>query len=339
MQSVTLKELAQLLNAQVVGDENAAVTHLAPLDQADQGSVSFLTDAKYKKVLVNTKATAVMLTKEFADSCPTNVLVMDNPYFGFAKMAAFFDQTPAAEVGIHPSAVISEQATIGADVSIGPNVVIAADVTIGDGSIIMANCVIEGGSVVGAGCKLHPNVTVYHHSILGQRVEIHSGAVIGSDGFGNARDDKGQWVKIPQLGRVVIEDDVEIGANTTIDRGALGDTILHAKVKLDNQIQIAHNVEIGEGTAIAACSGVAGSTKIGKNCLFGGAVGISGHLEITDQVALTAQSGVSKSLTKPGVYSASMPVLPIKQWLKTCAYFRKLGQLNERISKLEQENK
>ena len=336
--SITLKELAEKLTAELRGDPNIVITQLAPLPQAQMGAISFLADPKYREALKNTHASAVMVTAEFADQCPCAALIMKDPYWGFAKVAELFDTTPCPTTGIHPQAVVAKTAKIGAKVSIAAGCVVGDHVTIGDGSVIKANTVIEDGVNIGKYCLIQPNVTIYHHCILGDYVVIHANSVIGSDGFGNARDQSGKWIKIPQLGRVVIGNHVEIGASTTIDRGALGDTIIHDNARLDNQIQIAHNVEIGEGTAMAACTGVAGSAKIGKHCMIGGAVGIVGHIEICDQVGITAQSGISKSITEPGVYSASMPALPVKKWMKLCAWFRKLDELAERIKKIEQES-
>ena len=339
MKSFTLQQLAEQLDAKLIGDGKIVITHLAPLDQATEGAISFLADSKYHEVFKNTKASAVMVSEEFASQCPSAALVMADPYYGFAKMAALFNNAPRPSVGIDPRAAVAKSAKIAPEVSIAAGCVIADDVVIGAGSVLRANVVVEEGVVIGKQTTLHPNVTIYHHCVLGDHVEVHANSVIGSDGFGNARDKNGRWIKIPQLGRVVIGNHVEIGASTTIDRGALGDTIIHDNARLDNQIQIAHNVEIGEGTAMAACTGVAGSTKIGKHCMIGGAVGIVGHIEICDQVGITAQSGISKSITEPGVYSASMPALPVKKWMKLCAWFRKLDQLAERVKKVEQELK
>ena len=333
----TLAELAKELHAELKGDSACVITHLAPLDKAKKGAITFLTDIKYQAHLESTEASAVVLTPEFASQCKTNSLIMQNPYLGFARLAAIFDTAPKPVPGIHPSAVVAKTATLGVGVSIAAGCVVGEHAKIGARTVLKANVVVEDFVEMGEAGLVHPNATIYHHCKIGDRVVIQAAAVIGSDGFGMAKNEQGAWVKIPQLGRVVIGNDVEIGASTTIDRGAIEDTIIHDNVKLDNQIQIAHNVEIGKGTAIAACTGIAGSTKIGKNCLFGGAVGISGHLEITDGVMLTAQSGVSKSITESGVYSSSLPILPMKLWAKVCARIRNLDELAKRFIKLEAE--
>jgi UDP-3-O-[3-hydroxymyristoyl] glucosamine N-acyltransferase len=263
---------------------------------------------------------------------------MDNPYLGFAKVAAFFDPAPLAKPGIAKTAVIDSTVQIPATASIGHHVVIEPGVTIGEHVVIGPGCVIGASAVLGENSILKANVTLYHHVIVGKRCVIHSGAVIGSDGFGNAQD-QGKWIKIPQLGTVLIEDDVEIGANTTIDRGALGNTQIKQGAKLDNLIQIAHNVIIGEHTAIAAGVGIAGSVTIGKYCMIGGSCGIAGHLQIADKVYLAGMTGVAKSIEKSGYYGSAIPAKEAKDWARGVAHFYRMGKYVERIAHLEQQVK
>lgn len=333
-QGYTLAELAQHIGAQLRGDPACRITGVASLQQAGAEQVSFLDNPRYRKYLAKTQAAAIILAPAELAACSIPALVTETPYLGYAKVATLFQQLPKATVGIHPSAVVAENCQIHPTASIGPLCVLGSDVVIGEGVIIGAGCVIGEGVQIGAHSRLWANVTLYYGTTIGQRAVIHSGAVIGSDGFGIAND-KGRWYKVPQLGKVCIGDDVEIGANTTIDRGAVNDTVIEEGAKLDNQVQIGHNVRIGAHTAIAGCTGIAGSTQIGKHCLIGGGVGIAGHLEITDQVALTAMSGVSTSIDKPGVYSSGFPALPNHDWWKNLARFRKLDEMARQLRKLE----
>ncbi|WHN65287.1 UDP-3-O-(3-hydroxymyristoyl)glucosamine N-acyltransferase [Cysteiniphilum sp. QT6929] len=335
----SLKTLAEDLGGYVHGDESIVVDRLATLKGAKSGQLSFLANSKYINDLKDTKASAVLLTKEALELCPTNAVVLDNPYLAFAKVAALFDRAPKARSGIHPSATIASSAKIAANASIAANVVIGENVIIAENAIIGANCVILDNSSIGTKTEIKPNVTIYHGVHIGEYCIIHANTVIGSDGFGNAKDEKGNWVKIPQIGGVTIGNHVEIGACTSIDRGAIDDTIIADGVKIDNQVQIAHNVIIGENTAIAGSTGVAGSVTIGKNCLLGGQVGVSGHLEICDGVLLAAASNVSKSITEPGFYTAAFNARPHMEWKRTSARIFRLDKLETRVKMLEQKCK
>jgi len=331
-----LEDLAHQVGAKLVGDAGCNINSLSVLQDAAPGSISFLSNPKYRKYLKTTKASAVILEQKFLDECPTNALVSNNPYLLFAKIAQLIAPLPEKKAGQHASAIVAASSQINASAYIGPGVVIEDDVVIGAEVNVGAGCIIGKGCQIGDGSRLIANVTLCHGVTVGCRVLIHPGAVIGSDGFGLANDD-GVWVKVPQLGSVCVGDDVEIGANTTIDRGAIKDTLIGDGAKLDNQIQIAHNVEIGAHTAIAACVGVAGSTKIGKQCTLAGGVGVVGHLEITDNVHFSAQTLVTRSFAGPGYFSGNLPAVPNSVWRKTIARIRHLEELTQRVRQLEKQ--
>ena len=311
---------------------------MATLQSAKPDQLSFLANSAYEKYLNDTQAAAVILTASVADSYDGNILIHSNPYLAYAELSRLWEKRPTVELRIHDSAHIDPSATLGRDVQLAENVVIGPGVVLADEVILGPNCVIGEDSVVGAGSFFHAGVTLYHGVSVGTDCIIHSGVVLGSDGFGFAPS-KGGWKKIAQLGGVIIGDRVEIGANTTIDRGALDNTIVGDGVILDNQIQIAHNVVIGENTAMAACCAVAGSTTIGRNCVVGGASGIAGHLNIADDVHITAMTMVIKSLTGPGVYSSGTGVQPNDKWRRSIARLRQLDKMASRLSKLEKQLK
>ncbi len=335
--TIILSELATILGAELKGDPNKSITGIATLHQAQPEQVSFLANQRYLKHLGDTQAGAVIIARDYLDACPVDALIIDNPYLAYAKTANYFADLPEAITGIHPTASvaddchIADSASIGAQCIIEPGAVIAEDAIIGPGSYIGHNV------HVGKATRLWANVTVYHGVQIGERTVIHSGVVLGADGFGMAKDAEGNWLKIPQIGSVVVGDDVEIGANTTIDRGALGDTIIGRGVKLDNQIQVGHNVEIGEFTAIAACTGISGSVKIGKHCMISGMVGFTGHFEVADHVTITGATVVSKPLTKPGVYSSGTAIENHHTWRKNAVRFRQLDEMHRRIQQLEKQ--
>lgn len=331
----SLQYLAEFLQAELRGDKNCLITGIAPIDKAANGQITFLKEPHYKKYLATTKAAAIILKPQFVDLVTTNALLTENPYAAYAKISALFDNSPKPKAAIHPTAVIGNNCKIDQTAFIGANCVIGNEVTIGKNTIINAGCIIDDNSVIGESCKLYANVTIYHNCTIGNRTTIHSGTVIGADGFGFAMD-KGINYKIYQLGKVYIGDDVEIGANTTIDRGALENTIIENDVKIDNQVQIAHNVIIGAHTVISGCTGIAGSTKIGKYCMIGGGVGISGHIEIADKTIITARSAIDKSITTPGIYASGIPAMPARAWWKNLA---RLTQLDEIIRKLQKQEK
>jgi UDP-3-O-[3-hydroxymyristoyl] glucosamine N-acyltransferase len=327
----TLTEIASKIDAECrLKGPDLRINGLATLEHATSDKISFLTNPKYRSFLASTRAAAVILSEEDAAHAPGNVLVMKQPHLGFAKVAYFFDHTPKATPGIHPTAQIHASVKIPHTISIGPYVVVDEGVTLGENVVIGAGSVIGAFVSIGTGSELKPRVVIYHRVQIGQRCLIHSGAVIGSDGFGLANEN-GFWLKVPQLGAVELHDDVEIGANTTIDRGALENTTIGRGVKIDNQVQIAHNVIVGEGTAMAAQVGIAGSSKIGRHCLLAGKVGINGHITLADRVIVTAMSGVSNNINEAGLYSASLPAKPISEWSKTLARINRLDKLSLKV--------
>lgn len=332
----TLASLADMVDAQLVGNPDQIVRGLATLQEASSEQLSFLANSQYRKYLADSKAAAVLLTESDAQGFSGNALIVSNPYLVYARLSHQFDPKPKAPAGIHPTAVIAEDASIDPSASIGPAVVVETGARIGAGVTLGAHCFIGARSVVGEGGWLAPRVTLYHDVTLGQRVVIQSGAVIGSEGFGFASD-KGHWVKIAQIGGVTVGDDVEIGANTTIDRGALSDTRIGNGVKLDNQIQIAHNVQIGDHTAMAACVGISGSTRIGQHCTIAGGVGMVGHIEVCDHVFVSGMTMVTRSITEPGAYSSGTAMQPAADWKKSAARIRQLDTMAKRVQQLEKQ--
>lgn len=333
----TLQYLADHVGGEVKGDASVSISSLSTLQGATSEDISFLANPAYEKYLADNKAGAVIVSAKVAEDKSGNFIVHENPYLAYARLTHLWDSTKVnlfEGSNIHPKAVVHETANIAEGVFIGAGAVIGEQVSISSGAIIGENVTIAKDSVVGEGSRLYPGVHVYHGVSIGARCIIHSGVVIGSDGFGFAPN-KGEWEKIVQLGGVIIEDDVEIGANSAIDRGALDNTVIERGVKLDNQIQIAHNVRVGQNTAMAACCAVAGSTTIGKNCVIGGASGIAGHLTITDNVHITAMTMVIKSLNEPGVYSSGTGVQPNAQWRKSIARLRQLDKMAGRLKALE----
>lgn len=334
--SYSLREIAAQLGGEVLGDGEVAVSRMASLANAKTGDLSFLADSKYRSLLATTSASAVVVGKDASDATALPRIVTDNPYAYFARVSALLNPVVVAEQGIHPSAVIDSTAIIPTTVSIGANVCIGRNVRIGEHAVIGAGSVIGDRVVVGECTVLHANVTIYHGCILGARCVLSSGVVIGADGFGYA-EENGRWVKIPQVGRVEIGDDVEIGANTAIDRGALDDTVIEEGVKLDNLIQIGHNCRIGAHSVVAGCVGIAGSARIGRHCRIGGAAMILGHLEVADGVTISPGSMITRSLLKTDTYTALMPFQSHDKWLKTAAHLRHLGDMADRIAHLETE--
>jgi len=332
---LSLGVLAERLGAALDGDPAIEVDGVAPLHSACPGALSFLSNRRYVRYLKTTRASAVILGSDDKALAPVATLVVDNPYLVYARAAALLAPERKPEPGIHPSAVVAQDAALSEGVHVGPNAVIEAGVRVGAGGWIGPGCVIGEDSEIGDDCFLAANVTLCHGVRLGNRVTLHPGVVIGADGFGIAND-AGCWVKVPQLGRVVVGDDVEVGANTTIDRGALEDTIIGPGVKIDNLVQIGHNVRIGEHTAIAGCVGIAGSTSLGKRCTVGGGAGISGHLEIADDVHLTGATLVHRSISKPGIYSSGMVAQDNAEWRKNTARLRHLDGMARRLNALEE---
>lgn len=336
---LSLAEAAELAAARLAnGSDGRTVSGLATLASAGSDDLAFLADSRYSNQARATRAAAVIGRPGDRALLPDNcvLLACDDPYAAFARLARALDarMRPAPAPGIHATAVIDERASIGAGVSIDAHVRVEAGASLGDGAVIGAGCFIGAGAAIGAGTRLAARVTINDRCRLGARCIVHPGAVIGADGFGFAPVD-GRWEKIPQLGAVLIGDDVEIGANTTIDRGALDDTVIGDGCKLDNQIQIGHNVRIGEHSALAGCVGVAGSAVIGRRCRIGGSAGILGHLEICDDVTISAMSLVTRSIRKPGFYSGVFPLMDNADWERAAAALRRLPDLRARLRRLE----
>ncbi|EKN3882747.1 TPA: UDP-3-O-(3-hydroxymyristoyl)glucosamine N-acyltransferase [Yersinia enterocolitica] len=336
MPSIRLADLAQQLDAQVHGDGDLVITGIASMHSAEPSQITFLSNSRYQEQLATCNAGAVVLTEADLPFCKSAALVVKNPYLTYARMAQIMDTTPQPAQDIAPSAVISPQATLGENISIGANAVIESGVVLGDNVVIGTGCFIGKNTHIGAGSRLWANVSVYHEVVIGQNCLIQSGTVIGADGFGYAND-RGNWIKIPQLGSVHIGDRVEIGACTTIDRGALDNTIIGNGVIIDNQCQIAHNVVIGDNTAVAGGVIMAGSLKVGRYCMIGGASVINGHMEICDKVTITGMGMVMRPITEPGLYSSGIPLQPNKVWRKTAALVMNIDGINKRLKAIERK--
>lgn len=336
----SLGEIATHLQAKLRGNPEVRISGLNSLKNASAGQLAFLANAKYASQLANCDAEAVILTDAQAESYTGNCLVLANPYLGYAKISAWFDSAPQQAASIHPSAVVHPSAMVRDDVYLGPNVVVEAGAVLGSGCRVEANSFIGVHSVLGEHCQLSANVTIYHDVVLGDHVRIHSGTVIGADGFGFAPDGEGGYQKIHQIGGVEIGDNVEIGACTTIDRGALENTKVGNGVIIDNHVQIAHNAEVGDNTAMAAYAGLAGSAKLGANCTLAGSARLVGHISICDDVVLTACTVATKSITKPGVYSSSLTsILPDLEWRKNAVRITQLDSLARRLKEVEKRQK
>ena len=324
-----LATLAALLDAELVGDPSIKINALTTLKTASSGDLSFYHNPRYYSDLSGTKASAVILSKSQAENYSGNKLISDNPYICYAQASHLFMLEPSQEKAIAASANIHSSANLGNNIILGENVVIAENASLGNNVIVAANTVIEANVEIGEASRIDSNVCIAHDVKIGKRAHIYAGVVIGSDGFGFAQEDD-KYFKIAQLGSVIIGDDVEIGANTCIDRGALDDTVIGNGVKIDNQVQIAHNVEIGEDTVICGCSAIAGSVKIGRNCVIAGAVGIINHVEIADRVTVTAMSLVNQSIKKPGSYSSGTGLSTTQEWKRNIVRFRQLDKLAKR---------
>lgn len=333
--SYSLAELASHVGGEAKGDENTIIQGVGTLSNAASNDISFLTNPKYKGQLQTTKAAAVILNEKAAADYEATALVHANPHAAFARIAQLFDTTPVLASDIHPSAVVHPSAKIGAGVALGANVVVEAGVVIGNHSIIGANSYIGHQTTLGEKCVINPNVTLYHNVKLGNRVKVHSQSVIGADGFGYAND-AGTWIPIPQTGSVVVGDDTQIGASTTIDRGAIEDTVIGKNVIIDNQVQIAHNVIIDDHSCICGSTGIAGSCHIGKYVVIGGGCGINGHISICDKVQITGYTMVIADITEPGVYSSGQPAMKNRDWLKNAARLRSIDSVIQRVKALEQ---
>lgn len=336
---VALADIAAHLGATLVGDASTRIRGIAALDAAGPSDVAFLANPRYAAGLATTRAAAVLVAPSARDAAAARgaALVADDPYAAYARLTQWWAARtrPGPVAGIHPTALVDPAALLAADVSVGAGAVVEAGVQLGDGVVIGALAFVGRGTVVGAGSRLEPRSAVLHGCVLGARVVVGSGAVIGGDGFGFAPTAAGPYEKIEQLGRVVLEDGVDIGCNTTVDRGALGDTVIGAGAKIDNLVQIAHNVTVGEHTVIAGCTGIAGSTRIGARCRIGGGVGIAGHISIADGTTLIGATQVSRTIARAGVYGGPFPFDDNVAWEKNAATLRKLHLLRQRVIALE----
>jgi UDP-3-O-[3-hydroxymyristoyl] glucosamine N-acyltransferase len=331
---VSLGELAVRFGCELRGDPDTPIEHVATLVGADARGLAFVANPRYRAQLAATSAGAVVLSAASAGDCPTAMLLCDNPHATFARIATLLHPPAPLAPGVHPSAVVAAGARIDPSAQIGPCVTIGARASVGPRVFVGAHCHLEEDVTVEADARLVARVTLGHGISIGARTIVQPGVVIGGDGFGFAPE-RGRWVKVPQVGSVRVGSDVEIGANTTIDRGALDDTVIEDGVKLDNLIMVGHNVRIGAHTAIAGCTGISGSVTIGQRCMIGGAVGIAGHLEIGDDVVVTGYSAISHSLAGPGVYSSVIPVENVRTWRRLVARFKRSAQLETRVRQLE----
>lgn len=336
--TLSLGELAEFLSADLRGDAGYLITGIAALGHAESHQVSFLASAGYRKLLAQTRAGAVLLKAEDAAGYEGNALVVTDPYLAYARLTRLFDRSFEQAPGIHPSAVVAEDARIAPSARIGPHAVIGAGVEIAEDVMVGPGSSVGARSRIGARTRLAANVSIYHDIVIGEDCLLHSNSVIGADGFGFAPDrERGGWCKIHQLGGVRIGHRVEIGAGTAVDRGALGNTEIGDGVIIDNHVHIAHNCSIGENTAIAAHCGIAGSTRIGRNCTLAGAVGVTGHIEITDNVHFSGMTMVTKSVTEPGSYSSGTAAIDTRAWRKNAVRFNQLNELANRIRQLEKQ--
>lgn len=334
------QQIADVINGKVDGNPEVKVHFVSKIEEGKKGTLSFLANPKYTKYIYSTQASIVIVQNDFEpdQELNTTLIRVDDAYSGFAKLLEFYNEFKLNKSGISEKASISEHAIIGKDVYIGDFAVISENVIIGDGSKIYPQVFIGENTKIGENTTLFAGCKIYPETVIGNACNIHSGAVIGSDGFGFAPQTTNDYIKIAQIGNVIIEDHVEVGANTTIDRATLGSTIIRKGVKLDNLIQVAHNVEIGENTVIAAQTGISGSTKIGKNCLFGGQIGLAGHLEIADDVKIQAQSGIGKSIKKQGEVVQGTPAFGIMSFNKSYIHFKNLPNIVSRINDLEKNS-
>ncbi len=335
----TAATIAGFLNGDIIGNPETKVNMIAKIEEGQTGSLSFLANPKYEHYLYDTKSSIVLVNKSFVPSAAVSatMIKVENAYEAFASLLRLVDQSRPRKKGIHPSAIIEPTAKVGSDVYIGPYTYIGENCVIGDGCSVYPQVYIGDNSILGINCTINPGVKIYHDCVIGEGCIIHAGSVIGSDGFGFAPQSENEFMKIPQLGNVVLEDHVEIGANVTIDRATMGSTFIRKGVKLDNLIQIGHNVEVGENTVMAAQTGISGSTKIGKNCMFGGQVGLAGHLKIANGTKIGAQSGILGDVKEENSVIIGSPAIELKQFLKSSVIFRKLPEMKVKLDSLEKE--
>jgi UDP-3-O-[3-hydroxymyristoyl] glucosamine N-acyltransferase len=335
----TATTIAGFLKGEIEGNPDIKVNTIAKIEEGIEGALSFLANPKYEHYIYETKSSVVLVNKSFVPSASigATLIRVENSYEAFASLLRLVDQARPRKKGIHPAAIIETSAKVGSDVFIGPYAYIGENCIIGDGCSIYPHVYIGDNTRLGNNCTLNPGVKIYHDCLLGEGCIIHAGSVIGSDGFGFAPQSDNEFMKIPQLGNVVLEDHVEIGANVTIDRATMGSTIIRKGVKLDNLIQIGHNVEVGENTVMAAQTGISGSTKIGKNCMFGGQVGLAGHLKIADGTKIGAQGGILGDVKEENTVILGSPAIELKQYLRSTVVFKKLPEMKVKIDSLEKE--
>lgn len=335
----TAAAIAEFLKGEIEGDPEIKVNTVAKIEEGHKGALSFLANPKYENFLYNTASSVVLVNRDFVPSSPVRatLIKVDNAYKSFASLLTFVEQSKPKKKGVHPTAVIEESASIGEDVYIGAFVYIGENCIIGNNCRIYPHSYIGDSTKIGDDCLVYSGVKLYHECVVGNNCTIHAGSVIGSDGFGFAPQSDNEFMKIPQLGNVILEDHVEIGANVAIDRATMGSTIIRKGVKLDNLIQIGHNVEVGENTVMAGQTGIAGSSKIGKNCMFAGQVGIAGHIKIADGTKIGAQSGVPGNVRKENSVITGYPAIEHKDFLRSAVVYRKLPELKSKIDYLAQE--
>lgn len=335
----TARAIAEFLKGEISGDPDITVNTVARIEEGHKGALSFLANPKYEHFLYVTDSSVVLVNRSFTPSSPVKatLIKVDNAYESFASLLTLAEQSRPKKKGIHPTAVIEASATVGSDVYIGPFVYIGENCTIGNNCRIYPHSCLGDGTRVGDNCLFYPGVKIYHECIIGNNCTIHAGSVIGSDGFGFAPQSESEFMKIPQLGNVIIEDNVEIGANVAIDRSTMGSTVIRKGVKLDNLIQIGHNVEVGENTVMAAQTGIAGSSKIGRNCMFGGQVGVAGHIKVADGTKIGAQSGIPGDIRKENSVVTGSPAMDHREFLKSSVVYRRLPELKAKIDSLEKE--
>jgi len=335
----TASTIAGFLNGDIEGNPDIKVNTIAKIEEGHEGALSFLANPKYEHYIYQTKSSIVLVNKSFVPSASigATLIRVENSYEAFASLLRLVDQARPRKKGIHPSAIIESSAKVGSDVFIGPYAYIGENCIIGDGCSIYPHVYIGDNTRLGINCTINPGVKIYHDCLIGEGCIIHAGSVIGSDGFGFAPQSDNEYMKIPQLGNVVLEDHVEIGANVTIDRATMGSTIIRKGVKLDNLIQIGHNVEVGENSVMAAQTGISGSTKIGRNCMFGGQVGLAGHLKIADGTKIGAQGGILGDVKAENTVIIGSPAIELKQFMRCSVVFKKLPEMKIKIDLLEKE--
>lgn len=337
----TAEMIAGYLRGTVEGDPGVKVRTIARIEEGFEGALSFLANPKYEQYIYTTRSSVVLVNRDFIPSAPVpaTLVRVEDSYRAFASLLAMYEQSKPVKKGIHPTAVIEESAKVGRDVYLGPYVYVGENVAIGDGCRIYAHTSIGDNTKIGSGCRIFAGVKIYHECIIGNGCTIHAGSVIGADGFGFAPQSESEFMKIPQIGNVVLEDNVEIGANVCIDRATIGSTIIRKGVKLDNLIQIGHNVEVGENTVMAGQTGIAGSTKIGRNCMFAGQVGVMGHITVADGTKIGAQSGIAGAVKKPDSVLIGSPAIEYQNFMKSFVVFKKLPEMKSSLDKIEKEFK